>query len=165
MIYVTLGTMHLGFDRLVNAMDAIARETGERTVVQTGLSKAFPAHCEHFDFKPREEALDVQRQARVIVAHAGIGSIIDALLVGKPLVVVPRLREFHEHNNDHQLDLARAVERRGWGRVIFDVAELPEACARPPAAHTHYIPDKLRLIGAVREAILNSALSASARRR
>ncbi len=153
MIYVTIGTMHLAFPRLIRKVDEMAHATGERFVVQTGLDTVLPEHCEHFDFKPREEVEAIQREARVIVAHAGIGSVIDALKAGRPLVVVPRLKKFREHNNDHQLDLARAVERRGWGRVVTEIDELGDACANPPPAHENYSPAKEEMIRAVRAAI------------
>ena len=153
MIYVTIGTMQLEFPRLIRKVDEIADATSEKIFVQTGLDKHLPAHCEHFDFKPREEVEAIQREARVIVAHAGIGSVIDALKAGRPLVVVPRLKRFREHNNDHQLDLARAIERRGWGRVVTEIGELGDACANPPPAHENYAPAKDELIRAVRSAI------------
>ena len=55
MIYVTVGTMHLEFSRLIRKMDDIARITEEKTIIQTGMSNFLPEHCEHFDFKGREE--------------------------------------------------------------------------------------------------------------
>jgi UDP-N-acetylglucosamine transferase subunit ALG13 len=146
MIYATVGTMFLDFPRLIRAMDAIARDTNERVVVQTGMGKTLPVHCEHFDFKPREEVLEIQRGARVVVCHAGIGCVSDALRMGRPLIVVPRLKKFGEHMNDHQLDLARAVQSRGWGRIILDVAELAQACADPPPPAVNYAPASAPLI-------------------
>ncbi|NUM55862.1 MAG: hypothetical protein HUU46_19650 [Candidatus Hydrogenedentes bacterium] len=157
MIYVTVGTMFLDFPRLINAMDDIARGSGERVVIQTGLGTTLPKHCEHFDFKPREEVLAVQREARVVVCHAGIGCVSDALRMKRPLIVVPRLKRYNEHMNDHQMDLARAVAARGWGRVICDVAELAEACANPPAAHETYTPASAPLIDELREIVSSLA--------
>ena len=153
MIYATVGTMHLEFSRLIYQMDAIAEKTGERIVVQTGLGLVTPEHCEHFDFDTRERVLELQRSARVIVCHAGIGSVIDALEAGRSLVVVPRLKRLNEHNNDHQVDLAEAVERRGWGRMIRAIEELESACADPPPAYEGYTPAKEPLVTAVRGAI------------
>jgi len=153
MIYATVGTMFLDFPRLIHKMDAITEATGERVVVQIGLGKTIPAHCEHFDFKPREDVLALQREARVIVCHAGIGSVLDALEVRRPLVVVPRLKQFNEHTNDHQLDIAAAVERRGWGRAVRDIADLAEACAHPPPVPASYRPAKRQLIAAIRETV------------
>lgn len=153
MIYVTVGTMFLDFPRLIKKMDAIAGSTDERVLIQTGMGKTLVEHAESFAFKPREEILQLQAEARVIITHAGIGSVLDALSVRRPLLVVPRLKRHKEHINDHQLDLAQAVERRGWGRMILDVDELDEACASPPPAPETYDPAKHRLIGALREAV------------
>jgi UDP-N-acetylglucosamine transferase subunit ALG13 len=153
MIYVTVGTMFLDFPRLVLKMDEIAQATGERVVVQTGLGQTLPQACEHFEFKPREDVLAIQREARVIVCHAGIGSVMDALSTRRPLLVVPRLKRFREHMNDHQLDVAQAVENRGWGRMVLNMDDLPAACANPPEVPETYQPAQHRLVEAVREAV------------
>ncbi len=153
MIYVTVGTMFLDFPRLILKMDEIARDTGERVIIQTGLGTTFPQHCEHFDFKPRDEIMDIQREARLVVCHAGIGSVLDVLEVLRPMLVVPRLKKFNEHMTDHQLDVARAVEKRGWGRMILDMNDLPDACVAPPPVPASYKPAKHRLIVAVRDTI------------
>ena len=158
MIYATVGTMYLDFPRLINKVDEIAAKLDEEAIIQIGMGRTFPKHCEYFDFRPREEILDIQRRARVIVCHAGIGSIIDALQSGQPLVFVPRLKKFKEHNSDHQLELAHAVQRRNWGRVILDEKELREACTNPPAAHRNYAPARTPLIDAIR-ANIRAALS------
>ena len=157
MIYVTVGTMYLDFARLIHEMDAIAEATQEQVIVQTGMGTTLPKHCEHFDFKPREEVLAIQREARVIVTHAGIGSVIDALQAQRPAIFVPRLKRYGEHNNDHQVDIASAMERRGWGRMILDMDELAGACAHPPAVHMDYRPDRERLISTIRTRIERSA--------
>ena len=153
MIFVTLGTMHLGFPRLVRQMDEVAAETKERVVIQIGHENTATEHCEQFSFRPRDEMSLLIEEARVVVTHAGIGSVIDVMKAGRPLVVVPRLKRFGEHNTDHQLDLARAVERRGWGRMVLEVDELNDLCATPRPPHAAYRPAKDSLIASVREAI------------
>ena len=157
MIYATVGTMHLDFARLIHALDAYAATTDESVVIQTGLSKIVPRYADYFPFRPRAELLTMQADARVIVCHAGIGSVIDALQAARPLIVVPRLQRFGEHNNDHQIDLARAVEHRGWGKAVYDMDDLAAALADPPPACTNYAPDKLRLVNSVRSFIENAA--------
>jgi len=151
MIYVTVGTMFLDFPRLIRAMDTVAADTEERVIVQVGLGTTLPLHCEHFEFKPRDEVLAIQREARVIVCHAGIGSVLDALHVRRPFIVVPRRRKFGEHMNDHQMDLAKAVERRGWGTAVYDTEELPRACGAPKPFPAAYQPGKAQLVAAVRD--------------
>lgn len=157
MIVVVLGTMFLDFRRLVQAADGYAAASGEQVVIQLGLSPQRPAHCAHVDFLPHDELLALQRHARVIVAHGGIGAIRDALAVKKPLIVAPRLRSFGEHLNDHQVDIAGAVERRGWGAMIVNLELLPTMLANPPAARENYVPDSARLIEKVRSVVAQSA--------
>jgi len=156
-IYVSVGTMFLDFPRLIRKMDEIAHSTGEPIVVQTGMGTNLPEHCEHFDFRSRDEVLALQREARLIVCHAGIGCVMDALQSKRPLIVVPRLKRYNEHMNDHQLDLARAVERRGWGRMVLDVETLPDACAQPPQAYDDYKPARERLLGSIRAVVMDTA--------
>ena len=158
MIYVTVGTLFLDFPRLIRKMDAIALATDEDVLIQTGLGTTLPEHCRHFDFKPREECLALQRTARLIVCHAGIGSILDALAARRPLTVVPRRKLYNEHLTDHQLDIANAIECRGWGRAILDINDLDEACARPPGAPVAYTPARHRLVIAVQDALDRAAL-------
>jgi len=153
MIYVTVGTMYLDFPRLIHKVDALAENTEEKVLMQIGLGKTFPKHCEYFDFKPREDVLAIQKEARVIVCHAGIGSVMDALTAARPLIVVPRLRKLKEHLNDHQMDLAQAIERRGWGRMILDIDDLGDALANPPEAKADYRPSAHRMVATVRDKI------------
>jgi len=153
MIYVTVGTMYMDFPRLIHAMDGIAESSGQPVIIQTGMGTTVPEHCEHFDFKSHDEVLALQSEARIIVSHAGIGSVIDALKQEKPLIVVPRLKQSGEHNNDHQLELAEAVERRGWGRVIMNIDDLKEACADPPTPYKNYSPAKKELIESIRDVL------------
>jgi UDP-N-acetylglucosamine transferase subunit ALG13 len=150
MIYVTVGTMHLDFPRLIRAADRYAEQTDEEIIIQIGMGSTIPTHATLFDFKPREEILEIQREARIIVTHAGIGSVIDALQMQKPLIVVPRLKKFGEHNTDHQLELARAIHKRGWGVSMKDIDDLIGRLDNPPPAYKNYTPAKDQLIDSVR---------------
>lgn len=153
MIYVTVGTMFMDFPRLIRAMDDIAQSSDEEIIIQTGMGATLPRYATHFDFKPRDEVQSIQARARVIVCHAGIGCIHDALAACRPLIVVPRLKRWGEHMNDHQLDLARAVETRGWGRMVMDIAEMASLCEDPPPAPLHYHPASVALVNAIRNDI------------
>ena len=51
--------------------------------------------------------------ADVVVTHAGVGSILMALTLGKLPVVLPRRRARGEHVDDHQLEIAERLEERG----------------------------------------------------
>lgn len=127
MIFVTVGTHTQGFDRLVKKADELARSLKEEVVIQRGNTAYEPSHASYFDFASRDEMQKAVEKARVIVSHGGAGSIIFALSAGKPVIVVPRLTGYGEHVNDHQLELARALEREGKVKAVYDVEELGAA--------------------------------------
>ena len=127
MIFVTVGTQ-LPFDRLISAVDAWAGERpGNRVFAQIGPSELRPRHIEYRDFIAPSECRDQMARASVIVAHAGMGTILSALELGKPVLVMPRVAALGEHRNEHQLATARRFADLGKARVVFDEHELPRA--------------------------------------
>jgi beta-1,4-N-acetylglucosaminyltransferase len=157
MIYCTIGTMYLDFRRLIEAVDCLAGTTGEEIIVQKGCSETPTYNVNAFDFKPHDEIVAIQKSARVIVAHAGIGALLDALQARRPFIMVPRLRKYNEHTNDHQRDIGWIVEKRGWGRTLLNIDDLPAACADPVPFPAHYRPDSARLVSAVRRMVARTA--------
>lgn len=145
----------MDFPRLINAMDEIARTSDEEVIIQTGMGSTKPEYASHFDFRDRDEVRSLQGRARMIVCHAGIGALQDALAAQKPFAIVPRFERHGEHMNDHQLDLARIARARGWGRMVTDVAELAVICASPPPTPTGYRPASATLINAIHDDILH----------
>ncbi|MFH0921487.1 MAG: glycosyltransferase [Fibrobacterota bacterium] len=111
MIYLTVGAHFQGFDRLLREADALAPEWGEEVIAQTGRSLYAPRNMKAVAWLGYEEALRHIQQARFIIAHAGIGTIINAKKFGTPLVLVPRRKEFGEHTNDHQLEIVQALQQ------------------------------------------------------
>jgi UDP-N-acetylglucosamine transferase subunit ALG13/glycosyltransferase involved in cell wall biosynthesis len=125
-VVVTVGTTDAPFDRLVRAA---GRLEDERVVVQHGVSTVRLPGAECVDFLPFEAFDAVVGSARVVVTHAGIGSVAAALAHGRRPVVVPRLRRFHEHVDDHQLFFARRLDQAGLATVVEDLEQLPEVVA------------------------------------
>jgi len=116
MIFATVGTHQQGFDRLVQAFDLLAlqqKESPEEFVIQSGASSYSPQYAIAFQWATSQEMDAFTQSARVVVTHAAAGSIILGLRAQKPLVVVPRLKKFDEHLDDHQLQLAQALDKAG----------------------------------------------------
>ena len=132
MIFVTVGTHNQGFDRLVKAADLYAAGTPEQVVIQKGASSYAPQHAESFDFAPSQRIHELSAAARVIVTHAGAGSILTSLTTAATVVVVPRLKRYGEHLDDHQLELAEALHREGKAHLLTDLAELPSLLESAP---------------------------------
>jgi beta-1,4-N-acetylglucosaminyltransferase len=129
MIFVTIGTHNRGFERLVRAADELAARIDERVLIQRGSAEYLPAHAEHFRFTDGQRIEELAREARVIISHAAAGSILMALRLEKPLVVVARLQRLGECVDDHQIQLARALARRQRAIAVDDLgaAQLADA--------------------------------------
>jgi len=170
-LFLTVGTQ-LPFDRLVAAADAWAAAHPEHAVLaQIAEGAVVPRHMEFVRTMPRDAFGDAVAGADVIIAHAGIGSLLTALDHGKPLVVMPRKAAFGEHRNDHQLATVREIVRFETVRVIHDAADLPAAIAAAGAEAGKRVADPVQaaasapLLKAVADFIANApAAGASARR-
>ena len=90
-------------------MDEVARKIHEPVIMQIGSASVNPVNAEWFRFADTNRVNELIASARVIVAHAGAGTIIGAFRYRKPLVVVPRRATHNEHIDDHQIDLAQAL--------------------------------------------------------
>jgi UDP-N-acetylglucosamine transferase subunit ALG13 len=128
---VTVGTHPQQFDRLLKEVEVLAEKNKSWIVfAQTGNSRIQP---KNFDFKkflsPKEMEQRI-KQSNVIISHACAGSIIGALEEKKPLIVVPRLQAFSEHTNDHQKDLAVAMQDAGKLIAVLEIKDLEKAIKR-----------------------------------
>jgi len=125
MIFVTVGSQE-PFDRLIGAVDQWARSRGRSDVfAQIASSKLQPGHIKFTQFIDPSEFTRVMREARLIVAHAGMGSIISALELGKPIVVMPRRADLRETRNDHQVGTAERFGEQDRIIVAGDEQDLP----------------------------------------
>jgi UDP-N-acetylglucosamine transferase subunit ALG13 len=124
-IFVTVGTQ-LGFDRLIRAVDvwAAAAGGGREVFAQIGPGDYVPRHMKYSPFISPQECLDRMAHADAIVAHAGMGTILSALELAKPVLVMPRQAALGEHRNDHQLATARRLAALGHVSVAADEREL-----------------------------------------
>jgi UDP-N-acetylglucosamine transferase subunit ALG13 len=125
MIFVTVGSQE-PFDRLIQAVDAWAKRRGRPDVfAQIASSLIRPEFIEFTQFVEPAEFNRIMRETKLIVAHAGMGSIISALELGKPIVVMPRRADFRETRNDHQVATAERFGAQGRVIVADDENDLP----------------------------------------
>jgi UDP-N-acetylglucosamine transferase subunit ALG13 len=108
-------------------MASVAKlRVAERLVVQRGSSRVPIPDAEVVDFLSFEELTDHVRRARLVVSHAGVGSIMVALAQRRRPIVVPRLARFGEAVDDHQTQVASMLGERGSVTVVRDPALLQE---------------------------------------
>jgi len=124
-IFVTVGEQ-LPFDRLVRAVDECAQKLGQEIFAQIGETEWRPKKIGYEKFLNPDEFNKRFVEADVIIAHAGMGTIITALELGKPIIVMPRKAALGEHRNDHQFATAQRFSKLNYITVAFDETELVE---------------------------------------
>ncbi len=145
-IFASVGTHPQGFDRLVEKLDEIAPSLGAEVFAQTGNSVYEPRSFPFKKFLTENEFQKKVREADIVISHSGAGTIINSLLQKKKLIIVPRLKRFSEHTNDHQLDLAKALEAEGKCIAVFDVKNLGKAIERAKLFRPRIASNKENLI-------------------
>lgn len=123
MIFLTVGTQ-LPFDRMVDVVDAWAAQNDEEVVAQVGPSGRSYKHIINYNFLDPVEFDRYFSSARLVISHAGMGSIINALSSGKPIIIVPRRAELGEHRNDHQIATAKKFAHFPGVRVAWKELEI-----------------------------------------
>lgn len=123
MIFCTIGTQ-VPFDRFVKIVDEIASDLQEEVVAQVAKSDYQAKHVRTVDFLAPDEFNELFSKARMIVAHAGMGTIISALKQKKPIIIFPRIAALGEHRNEHQLATAEKMNELGYVYVANNADEL-----------------------------------------
>jgi UDP-N-acetylglucosamine--N-acetylmuramyl-(pentapeptide) pyrophosphoryl-undecaprenol N-acetylglucosamine transferase len=121
-IVVTFGTQR-GFsfrraaERLAKVLPEVCAPDAE-ILWQTGstdVTGVFSngAELPGVDSLPPTQLHAAMAQADLVIAHAGIGSALAVLEMGKCPVLLPRRHSRHEHTDDHQTMIAAELGRRG----------------------------------------------------
>ncbi len=111
MIFVTVGT-DLPFDRMMRVIDGWARHYARRDVF---------AQIGEGGWEPNKRRFD---EAELIISHAGMGTILMALLRGKPILVMPKRASLGEHRSEHQVATARCMHELYGVQVAYDESQL-----------------------------------------
>ncbi|WP_454618211.1 glycosyltransferase [Bradyrhizobium cenepequi] len=126
MIFATVGTQGQ-FDRLIRTVDEWAGSHARADVfAQTGPSGYHAKHIHTEGFVDPTEFRNRVKAASLVISHAGMGSIITALELGKRIIVMPRRASLGEHRNDHQVATAKHFAAQGRIEVAFEESELAD---------------------------------------
>ena len=123
MIFVTIGTQ-LPFDRLIKIIDELAPQLNEEVIAQVYQCGFTPQNIKTVDFLAPDEFNTLFDKARLIISHAGMGTILSALQKDKPIIVFPRIAALGEHRNEHQLATARKFKEMRTVNVAMNEEEL-----------------------------------------
>lgn len=153
MIFVTVG-MQTPFDRLCDVVDRWCEKSGRTDVfMQTGRTEWTPSHCEFVKLLDANEFQRRMQEASVIVAHAGMGSILSAMRFGKPILVMPRKAALKETRNDHQLATCKHFTDMNGINVAVNEEELMskldtiDETSKPGSLAAHASPKMITALG------------------
>ena len=129
MVLVLLGTQNNSYYRLLEEIDKLIDKNiiNEKVIVQAGYTKYETANMEILDLLPKDELEKYQEKADYIITHGGVGSIISSIKKGKKVIAIPRKHEYEEHVNNHQEEIVKLFNQKGYILGINDVSELEKA--------------------------------------
>lgn len=129
MIFVTVGTHEQQFNRLIQYIDELKGwgDISEDLFMQTGYCTYKPKHCPWSKLIPYKTMVTNVAKSRIVITHGGPSSFIMPLQIGKIPIVVPRMKEFNEHVNNHQVEFIKAIHK-GQGNIIpvYEIEKLSE---------------------------------------
>jgi UDP-N-acetylglucosamine transferase subunit ALG13 len=130
MIFVTVGSM-FPFERMIRIMDNWNSQHPDQEVfAQIGGGKYEPIHMRWQRIIAPHEYKKVVQSCRLIVAHAGTGSVFTAAEFRKPIVLIPRRAAQKEHTTDHQFDTAKWLESKPGIFIAWSQEDLAPAIER-----------------------------------
>ncbi|MFP3351026.1 glycosyltransferase [Pseudoalteromonas sp. SIMBA_153] len=113
-IYVTTGTCHFEFSRMLNLVESCLKSVSEVFDVYLQYGNTNPIELtgnrEKRDFYSRDQSESLYKNCDIVFSHCGIGSIFNSLKYNTPTVIIPRLKKFDEFSDDHQLQIAEEIK-------------------------------------------------------
>ena len=125
-LFVPLGTQKFPFNRLVKALNEMVNSgiyTSQEIVMQSTIYEEKPLFTHH-EIIPLETFNSYLDKAEVIITHSGVNSIISSMNRKKPLIIVPRMKKYGEHVDDHQIEIADLMEQKFDVLVAKNTAQL-----------------------------------------
>jgi len=116
MIFITAGTTNFPFHRLERLVLSLCKlYPNKKFIFQISeVKEIFPEFVEIVSFLKPADFDNYLRTAEMVVSHAGYASVMKALRYAKTKpIVMPRLKRYGEHVNDHQLYFARLMHKKG----------------------------------------------------
>ena len=103
-----------------------------------------------FSLIPQEELEKYQEKADLIITHGGVGSIVSSIEKRKKVIAVARKHEYGEHVNDHQIQIVKDFNDKGYIIGIENVEDLKDAIIKSktfePVKYQHNNQKMLKII-------------------
>ena len=156
MILVLLGSQKFKFDRLVNEIQRLISEgiINDMVIIQAGATKCNNDLVKSFSFIDTEELEKLYDKAELIITHGGSASIMKGLKKDKRVIAVPRKKQYKESVDDHQEQIIKEFEQKGYLIACYNVYELEEKIKYSKNFKlNNYVSNKSRVIQYLRDYI------------
>ena len=158
MILVLLGTQNNSFHRLLEEIEKNIKDVTikEEVIVQAGYTKFQSHRMRIIDFMSKEQLDKFQDEADLIITHGGVGSIISSIEKEKKVIAVPRMHEYGEHVNNHQIEIVKDFNDKGYIIGIEKVEDLKKAIIKSKEFEPKkYQPNNEKMLKIIEEFIDN----------
>ena len=122
--FVTVGNAKQEFGRLFDICAECYKDLNKPVIIQSGYTDVKHNFDEIYKFMSQTDFHHSMKNASLVIGHAGAGTIMTALQYGKKPIVIPRLSAQGEHVDDHQTELAKALESEGKVFMVNSSSEL-----------------------------------------
>lgn len=140
MVLVLLGTQNNSFFRLLDQVKNCINIglIKEEVIVQAGYTSYNSNKMKILDFVSDTKLKDLINKADLIITHGGVGSIINSIKSNKKVIAVARLKKYNEHVNNHQLQIVKSFNDKGY------IIGLEDACLLKAALENidSFVPTK-----------------------
>ena len=126
MIFVITGTEAFPFNRFIEKIDSMKENKiiNEDIFIQLGSCSYIPKYCSWQKWLSFASMRENIASADLVISHAGAGTTLLCLEMGKTPLLVTRRKEFGEHLDDHQVSFARIMEKLKYAVVAYRVTDL-----------------------------------------
>jgi len=150
MIFVITGTEAFPFNRLIEEVDRLKKEKyiHDDVHIQLGSCTYIPENCTWDKWLPFDIMCQNIKNAEIVITHAGAGTTLLCLELGKTPVIVTRKKYYNEHLDDHQVPFAKMMEKLEYTQVAYDVNEISDCLEKLSSGKTinNYKKNNLSLV-------------------
>lgn len=142
MIFVTVGSQKIPFDRLIRQIDKMVQsgEIQEEVFAQIGASEYTPSSFLYQRYLSAGEYSQKIQECDLLITHSGVATIMEGKRHHKRVIVVPRLSRYGEHVDDHQIQIADSFSELGLVMKCSNIEELGTVicqCRETPVKDYH----------------------------
>lgn len=120
MVFLSVGTQKQDFSRMFSLVEASKILENEKIIAQSGYTAYQSDKIDNIPFMDEATFEEKIKEADMIICHGGVGTIFHALHQKKTVLVIPRLAKYHEHVNDHQLEVCTKLQEMGYLLYLQD---------------------------------------------